>query len=611
MTRNTARTPRCARRCAKISAAWLCIAAGCAAGCQVRSVTRDGAASLREAVIAQSKDQLADAGQRHEPKQVSRTPSQVRFNDERLRELNAMAGPQAHDGSDQDGLGLDLLGAPATSLPVTLDEAVRSAVASNLDIQTAQLNPALGSSQLIAAQAAFDWTLFADANLNRTHRPQTVPVLNGVALGSSVSKNESFAFDAGLRRQLTTGGLVELSQSLTVTNNKTPGFAFNPDPAHDAALNLTLSQPLLRGFGENASLAEIRLAESQRRADALRLQSELLRVIDQTVNAYWDLALAHYRLQVDRSLLDRGVQTRDVLGGRLDFDVRPAEYSDAVARVESRRAAVLRDENALRLASDRLKQLLNDPELPVSGETILLAADPPIDEPIAFDLVDALNTALAARPEIELALSTIEDAAIREAFAANAKLPQLDLTFQVGLNGLDSDTGGALSEEGEADFINYTAGLAFERAIGNRAADATLRLRRLERLQSVIAHRSAVQQIIVEVKAALRNVDTNYRLIEQTRAARLAAAENLRTLQVEEETTQAMTPAFLNLKLTRQEALAAAEIEEAAALTDYLSSIADLNSAMGVALQRHGLEVVIPDDQTLDGMLDTLDPIGD
>ena len=72
-----------------------------------------------------------------------------------------------------------------------------------------------------------------------------------------------------------------------------------------------------------------------------------------------------------------------------------------------------------------------------------------------------------------------------------------------------------------------------------------------------------------------------------------------------------MTPAFLNLKLTRQEALAAAEIEEAAALTDYLSSIADLNSAMGVALQRHGLEVVIPDDQTLDGMLDTLDPIGD
>jgi outer membrane protein TolC len=573
-------------------------------------VTRNGASSLRESVIASSQEQLAAAGEAEAPKTITRETAKLHFDEDRIEELNKMAGPGAYDLSRAPSVGVNLRGAPSEILPISLDETIRSAVESNLNIQTARINPALGQQQLLAAQAAFDWTLFADATYNRIEQPQVTRVLNGVALGSNFTKSDSYAFQAGLRKQLTTGGLIEISQSLLITENKTPGFAFSPDPSRDAALNLTLSQPLLRGFGEDVSLAEIRLAESQRRADAKRLERDLLDLIDEAAGAYWDLALAHYTLMVDRRLLERGVETRDVLEGRLDFDVKPAEYSDAVARVESRKAGVMRAENNLRLSSDRLKLIINDPKFPVSGEAVLVTTDMPTGSPIAFDLVDSLNTAVASRPEIELALSEIEDAAIREEFATDALLPQLDLTFQVGLQGLDDNAADAFSDEGDADFVNYTAGLAFERAIGNRGAEATFRLRRLERLQSVITHRNTVQQVIVEVKAALRNVETNYRLIEQTKASRLAASENLRTLEVEEETTRAMTPSFLDLKLTRQEALARAELEEAIAMTDYASSITALNSAMGVALERHGLDLVIPTEEELDDLLEALPPIG-
>ena len=609
--RNTFRTPHPRRPASTPFALALTLAALLTSGCNVGGVTRRGASTLRDAVIAQSRERLAEAGEQRAPVQITRTSSELHFDDKRIAELDTMAGPGAYDLSSPPSIGGDLRGDPSKVQPVSLGDAIRSAVESNLDIQTARITPALGRQQLLAAQAAFDWTLFANADYNRVNQPQAVPVLNGVALGSSVSKSDTYAFSAGLRKQLTTGGLFEVSQGLTVTHNKTPGFNFNPDPARRAALNLTLNQPLLRGFGEDVSLAEIRLAESGRRADANRLERDLLTLIDETANAYWDLALAHYTLMVDRRLLDRGIQTRDVLEGRLDFDVKPAEYSDAVARVESRKAGVMRAENNLRLTSDQLKRIINDPRYPVSGEAVLVTSDLPTDQPISFDLVDSLNTALGSRPEIELALSEIEDAAIREAFAADARLPQLDFTFQVGLNGLDDNAGDAFTQEGEADLVNYTAGLAFERAIGNRSADAIHRLRRLERLQTVITHRNTVQRVIVEVKAALRNVETNYRLIEQTRASRLAASENLRTLEVEEETTRAMTPSFLDLKLTRQEALARAELEEAAALTDYVSSIADLNSAMGVSLERQGLDLIIPTEEELDGLLRALPPIED
>lgn len=582
-----------------------------AQGCSVNSLKRPGASSLRDAVIAQSQEQLTQAGEAQPPKPVTRKNSKLPFDQDRIDELGKMAGPGSYDLSRAPTIGENLQGDPSRVLPISLGDAIRSAVEANLSIQTARINPAIGRQQLLAAQAAFDWTLFADATYNRVNQPQPTTLLNGVALGSSINKSDTYAFDAGLRKQLTTGGLIEVEQSLTITENKTAGFAISPDPSRFTTLNLTLSQPLLRGFGEDVSLAEIRLADSRRRADAKRLERDLLNLIDETANAYWDLALAHYTLMVDVRLLERGIETRDVLDGRRDFDVKPAEFSDAVARVEARTASVMRAENNLRLVSDRLKQIINDDRYPVSGEAVLVTTDLPTDHNIEFDLVDSLNTALGARPEIELALTEIEDAAIREELSADALLPQLDFTFQVGLNGLDDTASDAFSEQNDGNLVNYTAGLAFERAIGNNEAESLLRLRRLERLQSVINHRNTVQQVIVEVKSALRNVETNYRLIEQTRASRLAAAENLRTLEVEEETTRAMTPSFLDLKLTRQESLARAELDEALALTDYASSIADLHSAIGVALDRHGIDLIIPSEEELDDLLRALPPIGD
>jgi hypothetical protein len=102
------------------------------------------------------------------------------------------------------------------------------------------------------------------------------------------------------------------------------------------------------------------------------------------------------------------------------------------------------------------------------------------------------------------------------------------------------------------------------------------------------------------VTAGLRTVVMNFKLIEQTRAARIAAAENLRTLQVEEDLIQGLTAEFLNLKLQRQELLAASEQDEAQALTDYNSSLARLYTAMGTAMEHNHINFVVPDVEPID-----------
>jgi outer membrane protein TolC len=419
-------------------------------------------------------------------------------------------------------------------------------------------------------------------------------VVGGTPVGAPSQVNESVSWNTGVRKPLRTGGSFDASFNLTYLNDATPFSQVSPDPSRLATIDLGLNQPLLRGFGRDAAEAEIRLAENQTQRTAQDTRRQLLLLVREVQRQFYLINLAQARLMIQQRLLERGVETRDVLAGRLEFDVRPAEFSDARARVESRRATLIRAQQTLRVESDRLKALLDSEQYPLAGETLLLPAIDLTVSPVMFNLLDAVTEALQNRPELQVALLNIDDAAIRQRFAENAKLPLLDLNLRAQIGAIDDSTGDTLQELADTDFVNYIAGLQFEQPIGNRGPDAIFRQRRLERLQSVLNYATAVRNAVLEVKNTLRRVVNNYALIEQTRVARLAAAENLRALLVEEQTLRGLTPDFLNLKLNRQEALAQAELEEAVAIFDYKISLAEFYDATGVSLDRLGIDLVIP-----------------
>jgi len=103
-------------------------------------------------------------------------------------------------------------------------------------------------------------------------------------------------------------------------------------------------------------------------------------------------------------------------------------------------------------------------------------------------------------------------------------------------------------------------------------------------------------------------VITNYELIEATRAFRVAQAENLRALLVQEETLVGLTPEFLNLKFQRQETLAEARREEVAALVNFDTALAELYRAMGVGLTMRRIEVELVGAEEAEGFIDASDP---
>ncbi len=552
---------------------------------------------LRTSLKAFSQRELEESLRRPAPIQTTRESrvEALRIAPNILEQIQRTSGPQLMRSSTPS-FAPDLLGQPQAIAEVSLQRAVMTGIRNNLGVQFARLGPAIDETRVTAAEAAFDWTLFGSAQVSSNNEPRVVT--STVTPGQIDTTATSGTI--GVRRRLVTGGSLTAQTNATINkDNITPTpFVYNPspNPSKQADLTLQLDQPLLRNFGSDVNLAQVRIERNAAREQVQQLRQTLERNVVEVEEGYWQLVAAVANLRISQNLLERGLDVQGILTRRRDaqLDVKQSQLSDAVAQVEARRADVIRAENQVRIASDRLKQLVNDPAAPVGGEMLLQPVDMPSDEPVTFSLIESLATALNNRPEVQRSLLAIDDASIRQAVANNQRLPELNLRAQLRLVGQSSDFNTAYGDISDADFVNALVGVNFEQAIGNRAAEANFKSRQLERIQSVIAYKDVAQRVVGDVKERLRTVDANYKLIEQTRAARIAAAENLRTLLVEEENLAALTPEFLDLKLRRQQAMAAAEVQEIVALTDYNTAVARLYGAMGTALRRNRVDFHVP-----------------
>lgn len=563
---------------------------GCASPLQDR-----GDRDLRRSIRISAERELAEASERPDPIRLTREDrvGRLGIKADVIQQLEETAGPDSYRGK-LPPLGVTLYGDEQQVAPLSLQQAILTAVGNNLNAEFARLGPAISQQQVVAAEAAFDWTFFVNSQYQNTDQPRTNSSVGGFVSGVDRDRRDVFDTTAGLRKALISGGQLAVQTEYQFTDNQTPGLSVNPNPAYDTNLVIQLTQPLLRNFGSDVQLANVRLARNTELDSILQLKGTLIQVVTDTETAYWNLVRAVADLQITQRLLERGEQVVEVLKAREPFDAKRANISDAIATVESRRTDVLRAQRALRDASDRLKVFVNDPRLPIGTETLIMPVDRPTGQIVEISLYDAMQSAISNRPEVQRAIISIDNTSVRKAVADNARLPNLNLQALSRFGGLGGTPGQSYAQLGEAQFIDYQIGVQFEQPIGNRAAEANYKGRRLEQEQAIVSYRNTIQGIRQELNNAMRDVQLNSELIEQTRTARIAAADNVLQLQIAEEALQGLTPEFLNLKLSRQQSLAAAEQQEISAIIDYNTAIARYHSATGTALMRNQVQFETP-----------------
>jgi outer membrane protein len=289
-----------------------------------------------------------------------------------------------------------------------------------------------------------------------------------------------------------------------------------------------------------------------------------------------------------KELLAASEATADKLFHRGIQDTDAVQIQQANAATETRRAELLSAEYKLGDLSDQLKDLMNDPDYPVSGASMIVPADPQIETELHFDVDEQIETALDNRLELGQQQVRIASSEIAIKVAKNNLLPTLNLQGSVTVDGLGQNVGQAFDKQGDFNHIGFVAGFQFEYPLGNRAGRAIWQRALAQRDQAIASYGSLAEKVAVDVKAAARAVTSNWKILGAARDSRFSYEKTLAALQQQQDAGSpagSYNPEAVQLRLQVQEQLASAEQFEHEAMYNYSFAIASLEKAKGTILR--------------------------
>ncbi len=310
--------------------------------------------------------------------------------------------------------------------------------------------------------------------------------------------------------------------------------------------------------------------------------------------------LARTNVEIFDRLVKASEQTDELVQARKDLDATKASLNQASSALSTRRVALLQAQRSYREASDKLKNLINDPEISIRENALINPTDKPVAEPIMYSTAECIETALRQRTELQEARLQLEKADIVVKVAKNDLLPQLDMVVGLQSNGLQNDFDAAFgSTVNPMNSMDFNAGVKLSFPLGNRLAEATLNRRQNERRQVMAQMFQEAEQVVDDVKINLRQLLTLYQEIQLDDQARIEAGNEFEGI-IEIEDIRAKTPEFLQLKLDSQANLASTEQALAQAIVNYNIAIVRLEQSKGTLLEfnRISLDRPPPTDDT-------------
>ena len=506
-------------------------------------------------------------------------------------------GPQTRSQDDPLGSYLPAAGTTGPALTfvtdetgqdtvnLSLQEAILRGLANNVDVRVVSYNPEIAQEEVIQAAAEFDYVFFADASMAHIDE-----FLSGVFSGTPNNRKENLG-RVGVRQTTITGAQWSLAYEMIWDRNRSARPTFKTWTPNLVA---EITQPLLRGGWMERNLAGLRIARLNRDTSAAQFREQVQQTVADIITAYWRLVQSRRDLEGGELLLKATQETLDRIIARQDIDTSDVQVKQTEAAVYRREADLVRAKKFVRDAQDTLGRLLADAQINTLINAEIIPIDQPSESEILIDEADQLATALIHSPFLEQARIGIAGADVNVRVAQNELLPRLDLTAGGQVNGQGSTWRKAHDSFNTYDQINWNLQLAFEYPIGNRERKALLRQRKAEKLQSVTELQNTVDEVAQLVRERIREARTAHREIIIQRLASQAAQDQLQALEHTETIRGALTPEFLQVKLSAHETIAIAERALIQAIVDYNIALAEINRATGTILEMHRVQVALP-----------------
>ena len=496
-------------------------------------------------------------------------------------------------------LGGFAIGQEKKDVSLTLEDSIVQALKNNLNVAVEVLNPELASATVSRARQYFMPTFQVDLTGNRLEQLSTWSLQ-----GAGTYINKTSGSTASISQQIPFGGSFTVSLSYDYQINNQLFQSYNP--SYTSRLNFALTQPLLRNFGWSISRREIIVALNSLDVSRSQFKTVLINMVYSVEAAYWNLVYSVENLKTLQQALQSG---RDLLAKtKREVEVgqkAPIEVLNAEATVARREADILQAEAMVKRSQDQLKTLLNQGGDPSAKGQNLRPADTPSFKPFAITLDEAFEKAMARRPDLEVAKSTIETKRINFRYAKNQLLPQLDLQLvkaSPGISGAQfifdpnnpflpptpGDTGSAAQAFKDTFgflYNNWTAALTLTIPLGDVVGRASYTYAKLDLQQTQARLKNQEQQIYLEVSDAVLTLETAAKSVDAYRIARELAEKQLEA-EMKKLAVGMSTNYFV---LTYQDALASARSLELRALVDYNVAVANIAKVTGSTLETRNI----------------------
>jgi outer membrane protein len=469
-------------------------------------------------------------------------------------------------------------GAVRTSAaPLTLDDAIRRALQNNQRLKVSAFNPQIARANVLTVAGAFDPAL----TFRRTKSENETP--GGLTPLGLRDRAQTDDYSLSLDGLMPWGLTYSLGGSAQNERGTFNSFANN----YVTFGGLTVTQPLLRGFGFGANLANLRIARANRGISEWQHRQTVIDTVTDVIFAFNNLQQARDSLRIARVSRDLTAQLvsdnekKNRVGALSDADVTQAR-----ARLATREEAILFAERALRNVENELRLLIGEASFQAAGPELEITELAPASD-VTVNAAADLKRAYDLRPDLQAARLGVAINRASQAAANNQLLPRLDFVGSYGYNGRNADFGAARQEVRDRDARAYTAGfvvrvpLTFAEGRG-RARAARLTLRRSE--ADLVRFE---QDVALSVTNAAGQIETTRQRVAATRAAFDLAQQ---ALDAEQKRFQAGTSTTFFV-LQQQELLAAAQNSHARALADQRRAIANYERELGTTLASHGLKV--------------------
>jgi outer membrane protein TolC len=455
----------------------------------------------------------------------------------------------------------------------------------------------------------YDPSVTAQANLGQQKYPQADPFSTGSNSVSLHSLTESIGYQEGF----STGGLLNVSFNNDWLSEYSTRLNLNPFTT--ASLNLTFTQPLLRGFGIGLNKRFILIAKNEANIAGDVFQQQLISTISDVIRLYWDLVSLKQDLAVKKESLDAAQRLYQDTKNQFEQGTQAAvEVTSALSNVASTNQAYINEQGMvlqqeLLLKEELTRRGISDPAVSSARIEPITPIESPEKDTVE-PLASLLDRASKDRPDLALAEKQEDNTKLTLKGSRNELLPQLDLVASIQNNGgvgssnpnfvpnsvlgigtapaeLLGGYGTALSQIFQRSYPSYSVGVQLNVPIRNRIAKADVTRDELQYRQT----EARFQQLQSQVRLQVGNA---YIALQQAKASYAAAlqARKLQEQALDVETAKFQSGVATAYELIQYEAnLAQARSSEVTALGVYAKAQAALQRAVGSILADYNVNV--------------------